>query len=96
MSIIPTKMEWLSYFGHRRPINGQKIFYFGEMIGVWRGTYSLDWNDPVSPHRMICSESPGMVDRMDAPWWMPDEGQPKPERPAKDYPKDYPGWDNHD
>jgi hypothetical protein len=32
-------MEWLSFFGHRRPINGQKIIYYGEPIGVWRGKY---------------------------------------------------------
>lgn len=83
-------MEWLSFFGHRRPINGQKIFYYGEFIGVWRGTYNLDWNDPVSPHRIFCGESPGVVDRMDAPWWMPDEGQGKPEKPSDAYPKDYP------
>jgi len=31
-----------------------------------------------------------MVDRMDAPWWMPYEGQPKPEKPSEPYPKDYP------
>lgn len=30
------------------------------------------------------------VDRMDAPWWMPYEGQSKPDRPEKDYPDNYP------
>jgi len=39
---------------------------------------------------LICEESPGIVDRMDAPWWQPYEGQPKPKRPTADYPKDYP------
>jgi hypothetical protein len=28
---------------------------------------------------------------MDAPWWMPYLGQPKPQRPSSDYPPDYPG-----
>ena len=100
-------MEWISFFGPRRPINGQKIFYYGECIGVWSGKYNLDWNDPVSPHRIICGEKPSnetsdvlaeyglnnltmIVDRMDAPWWMPDEGQEKPKKPEIDYPKDYP------
>jgi hypothetical protein len=35
----------------------------------------------------------GVVDRMDAPWWMPDEGQEKPSKPLEDYPKDYPALD---
>lgn len=106
MTYIPAKMEWISYFGPRRPINGQKIFYYGPNIGVWRGTYSLDWNDPYCEHRMICGERDKdtddvlsqyglnniqmMVDRMDAPWWMPDEGQDKPDPPNEPYPKDYP------
>lgn len=96
-------MEWISFFGPRRPINGQKIFYYGEFIGVWSGNYSLDWEDPVSPHRIICGERNNdevlakygldnltmIVDRMDAPWWMPDEGQEKPQKPSQPYPDDY-------
>jgi len=31
-----------------------------------------------------------IVDRMDAPYWQPYEGQPKPKRTENDYPKDYP------
>jgi hypothetical protein len=27
---------------------------------------------------------------MDAPWWMPDDGQERPAKPSKDYPDDYP------
>lgn len=84
-------MQWISFFGPRRPINGQRIIYYGEAIGVWRGTYSLDMQDPVSAHRLICGESPGVCDRMDAPWWMPDEGQEKPAPPDVAYPPDYPG-----
>lgn len=98
-------MEWISFFGPRRPINGQKIWYYGEHIGVWRGTYKLDWNDPVSPHIIVCGEKSAstddileeyglsnltmIVDRMDAPWWMPDEGQDRPSKPEKDYPDNY-------
>ena len=83
-------MEWISFHGPRRPINGQSIYYYGHNIGVWRGKYNLDWNDPVSPHRMVCSETLGVVDRMDAPWWMPDDGQERPEKPSRPVPPDYP------
>ena len=116
-------MEWISFFGPRRPINGQKVYYFGEYIGVWQGRYEIHWDDPVSEHILICEEDnelsndilgvvknirsttgldikesvskaksicTGIVDCMDAPWWQPYEGQPKPKRPETDYPKDYP------
>ncbi len=86
-------MEWISFFGPRRPINGQKVYYFGPCIGVWQGRYEIHRSDPVSEHILICEESPGVVDRMDAPWWMPYEGQPKPDRPVTDYPKDYPSYE---
>ncbi len=85
-------MEWISFF-ERQPHDGQQIFYYGEHIGVWAGRYQYDPNDPVSHHIIHCSESWGVVDRMDAPYWMPDEGQPKPERPVYDYPDDYPHYD---
>lgn len=116
MAYIPSNMQWISFFGPRRPRNGQKIYYYGENIGVWKGRYKIDYNDPVSHHLILCEEEnslpdelldavkaiagepkvTGVVDRMDAPWWMPDEGQPKPNKPEKDYPEDYPGWENHD
>ena len=83
-------MEWISFFGPRRPVNGQKVYYFGPHIGVWQGRYEIHRDDPVSEHIIICEESPGIVDRMDAPYWMPYEGQPKPKRPTADYPDDYP------
>ena len=84
-------MEWISFFGPRRPINGQKIYYFGEYIGVWRGEYAYSPNDPVSPHIMLCHESPGIVDRMDAPWWMLDDGKmTRPEKRSRPVPPDYP------
>lgn len=83
-------MEWISFFGPRKPINGQIIYYYGEMIGVWRGKYVYSPDDLVSPHVILCEESPGNCDRMDAPWWMPYENQPKPEKPIQPYPEDYP------
>ena len=83
-------MEWISFHGPRRPINGQKIIYYGEAIGVWRGIYEINYNDPYCIHNIYCSESWGNVDYMDAPWWMPDVGQDKPQPPSADYPPDYP------
>lgn len=82
-------MEWISFFGPRRPINGQKVYYFGPHIGVWQGRYEIHHDDLVSPHILVCEETFGFVDRNDAPWWMPYGGQPKPLRPTTDYPKDY-------
>jgi hypothetical protein len=110
MTYIPKNMQWISFFGPRKPVNGQKIYYYGEGIGVWKGRYKIDFNDPVSPHLILCEEENGLpnevqsaveilakepnvtgvVDNMDAPWWMPYEGQPKPPKPDKDYPDDYP------
>jgi len=82
-------MEWISFF-ERQPEDGQGIWYYGQHIGVWSGEYVYSPNDPVSPHIMLCHESIGLVDRMDAPWWMPYEGQDKPEKPSTPYPPDYP------
>jgi hypothetical protein len=82
-------MEWISFF-ERKPTEGQSIWYYGEYIGVWHGNYVYSVNDPVSPHLIVCAESPGLVDNMDAPWWMPYEEQERPVKPSKDYPDDYP------
>jgi hypothetical protein len=81
---------WVSFFD-RLPVVGQTIYYYGPDIGVWRGTYSYAPDDPVSHHLIHCGESPGVVDRMDAPWWQPFAGQAKPSAPNAPYPGDYPG-----
>jgi hypothetical protein len=80
---------WVSFFD-RLPEVGQAIYYYGPPIGVWRGRYAYSPDDPVSPHIIHCEESPGVVDRMDAPWWQPFDGQPKPPAPMAEYPSDYP------
>ena len=83
-------MEWISFF-EKQPEDGQDIWYYGPMIGVWSGKYNYSPDDPVSPHIMYCSESFGVVDRMDAPWWMVDDGvMVRPQRPSQQYPADYP------
>lgn len=83
-------MQWISFHGPRRPINGQKIIYYGEAIGVWRGHYKINYEDKFCIHNIYCEDGWGNVDYMDAPWWMPDEGQEKPSPPSEPYPKDYP------
>jgi hypothetical protein len=81
--------QWISFF-EEQPVDGQDIYYYGQHIGVWSGQYRYDPNDPVSHHIILCGESYGVVDRMDAPWWMPDNGQDKPQKPSRPVPPDYP------
>ena len=83
-------MEWISFHGPRRPINGQKIIYYGEAIGVWRGTYKINYEDKFCIHTIHCNDGWGVVDYMDVPFWQPDEGQPLPSPPEQPYPPDYP------
>jgi uncharacterized Fe-S cluster protein YjdI len=87
-------MEWISFHGPRRPINGQKIIYYGEAIGVWRGVYKINYEDKFCIHNIYCEDGWGNVDYMDSPWWQPDEGQPLPPPPSEPYPKDYPNYEN--
>lgn len=83
-------MEWISFFD-RKPEHGQDIWYYGEMLGVWCGVYYFAPDDNVSPHVIHCSESPGNCDRMDAPWWIPDDRiMSRPQKPTTPYPPDYP------
>ena len=81
---------WISFFD-KLPEDGQKIWYYGEWIGVWLGEYSYTPNDPYSPHIIYCSTVYGFVDRMDAPWYMVyEENDERPQRPQNPYPPDYP------
>jgi hypothetical protein len=85
-------MIWVSFFPgkdyHRLPINGQKVWYAGPDIGVWRGVYRFTPEDSFCQHHLLGDG--GFCDRMDAPWWMPDEGQEKPSPPESPYPGGYP------
>ena len=87
------QMEWISFFGPRRPINGQSIYYYSEHFGVRKGKYVYSPNDPYSPHMIHSTECAGFCDRMDAPWWMPDDGQERPVKPNRPEPPDYPQYD---
>lgn len=88
--IDQSKMVWVSFFGPRRPINGQAIFFYGEHFGVRKGKYHFMPDDPFDPHGIKSTECAGFCDRMDAPWWMPDLGQDRPEKPETPYPPEYP------
>ena len=86
-------MDWISFF-ERQPEDGDKIWYYGPYIGVWRGEYHYVPNDPISHHNIHSTECAGFCDRMDAPWWMPDDGKTKrPSIPEKAYPEDYPNYE---
>lgn len=86
-------MIWISFFPgkdyHRMPRDGQKVIYYGEPIGVWRGTYKRVKEDICCEHLLLCNDG-GVCDIYDTPWWQPDEGQEKPQPPTKPYPDGYP------
>lgn len=83
-------MNWISFFSEL-PKHGQKIWYYGEYIGVWRGHYIYEPNDPVSPHLVFPIDTFGLADRMDCPWWMPyEDGMQKPDKPSQARPENYP------
>jgi len=81
-------MIWIKCY-ERMPINGQEVWYWGEPIGVWRGRYEIDKSrdrdQRFSPHLFVCGESWGVVDRDDAPFWMPYEaGASRPLPPTEE------------
>lgn len=55
------------------PQDGQKVYYFGPNIGLWRGTYRYCPDDPWK-HLFFCDSDPVFgipmhVDFDDAPYW---------------------------
>lgn len=69
------------------PQEGQKVYYFGENIGLWVGTYHYQprkiefgkvegyekYLEPIElcPHVFYCDDGWGNVDACDAPYWLP-------------------------
>lgn len=56
------------------PKDGQKVYYFGPQIGLWRGTYRHCPEDKYNPHLFFSDADPVFginmhVDRDDAPFW---------------------------
>ena len=71
-------MSWVNAM-ESLPHHGQEVWYYGDCLGVWRGRYEFHPDALVSPHLFLCGESPGVCDRMDAPWWMPlSDDRPEP------------------
>lgn len=65
--------EYKGYWRHalkELPEDGQQVYYFGPDIGLWVGHYKYSPDDMVSPH-LFLNMNWGVVDRMDAPYWMP-------------------------
>ena len=77
----------------RLPINGQRVWYYGPHIGVWRGKFEIDKSEEgramarkfgVPTDLFVCDEALGWVDSDDAPYWMPyEEGSERPEKPQE-------------
>lgn len=77
----------------RMPINGQRVWYYGPHIGVWRGKFVIDKSEegkcmarkyglPVD--LFVCGETLGVVDSDDAPYWMPyEDGSERPAEPEE-------------
>ena len=72
-------MEWNN--SHKNPpAEGQKVYYFGEHIGIGIGYYSYDENQRIitqdgtkvdlCPH-LFRNTYWGLVDACDAPFWLP-------------------------
>lgn len=51
------------------PEKGQKIYYFSENVGIFRGTYEYDSSSKGNPHKFISKH--GILDRDDVSYWMP-------------------------
>lgn len=56
------------------PEQGQKVYYFGENIGIGIGHYRYEENSvngqPLCPH-LFQNVNFGIVDACDAPYWLP-------------------------
>lgn len=86
-------MEWNN--SHKNPpAEGQKVYYFGENIGIGIGHYRYKENSvhgiELCPH-LFQNVDWGLVDACDAPYWLPyDEKRAKswcpiiPEKYTKD------------
>lgn len=71
-------MKWND--SHKNPPkDGQKVYYFGPNIGLWVGTYNYKLNGitlengkyiELCPHLFSPSNSFGICDGCDAPYWL--------------------------
>lgn len=63
-------MEWNN--SHKNPPEvGQKVYYFGENIGIGIGHYSYDERQFNLCKHIFTNTNWGVVDACDAPFWLP-------------------------
>jgi hypothetical protein len=60
--------EWIS-ISERKPEENQKIYYFGDHLGMFRGEYFYDETSKGNPHKFYSEH--GIVDADDISHWMP-------------------------
>jgi hypothetical protein len=76
------------------PKEGQRVYYFGENIGLWTGTYKYEERGVpgkkkngvevyigLCPHAFYRDDGFGNVDACDAPYWQPYDAE-----------REYKGW----
>ena len=51
------------------PNNNQKIYYFCDFLGIFKGNYYFDEKSKSDPHK-FCSHH-GILDRTEVSYWMP-------------------------
>ena len=60
--------KWISV-KYILPSNTQKVYYFSNFLGMFRGEYFYDKNSKGNPHKFYSEH--GIVDADDISYWMP-------------------------
>lgn len=60
--------QWISV-KYILPSNNQKVYYFSNFLGMFRGEYFYDENSKGNPHKFYSEY--GIVDADDISYWMP-------------------------
>lgn len=81
--------KWIAS-GYILPQNNQKVYYFCDFLGIFRGEYFYDNTSKSNPHK-FCSEH-GILDGDDISYWMPYDHRLKDMIPL---PPDYKKVDIH-
>lgn len=81
--------KWIS-IRYQKPTEGQKVYYFCDFLGIFRGEYFYDENSKGNPHKFYSEH--GIVDADDISYWMPYDHRLKDMIPL---PPDYKKVDIH-
>ena len=60
--------KWISII-NQKPTEGQKVYYFSNFVGIFRGEYFYDENSKSNPHKFYSEH--GILDADDISHWMP-------------------------